>query len=296
MFEYNVKINKVSGRLNESVLPKKNLVVKSKSKLAKKNVLKEAAKYLIENYGLELIDALIVEKAPRLNSSDAYEREAAMNAQSNHRLTRPNVNLKVIRDRVTKELARYAYSKFNEERRQLWYHLPDGVIIRMDGEVELVGPSLGGYSDAENASHSIWKDQSYDADSKASENVYSYYFDSDEDFKNLLWFKKNLDDEISDDSYYYDAEDEKMIQGLSYDAWRINYGEELESMENVTWKIAKFDDIEKAKSQLNYNASHKLLDELKYNVTNVIKDYIKQSSNSSKVNSSIGMKKMERKI
>ena len=67
MFEYNVKIKKVSGRLIESVLPQKNLVVKSKSKLAKRNVLKEAAKYLIENYGLELGDAEVkkpVRKAP----------------------------------------------------------------------------------------------------------------------------------------------------------------------------------------------------------------------------------------
>lgn len=296
MYNYSVKIRKVSGRLNESVLPQKNLVVKSKSKLAKRNVLKKAAKYLFENYGLDLIDAVIVENAPRLNSSDGYEREAAMNAQSNHRLTRPNVSLKVIRDRVTKELARYAYSKFNEERRELWYHLPDGVIIRMDGEVELIGSSSGGYSDAENASHSIWKDQSYDADLKASENVYSYYFDSDEDFKSLLWFKNDLDEEISNVDYDYDDEDEEMTQGWSNDAMRIDYEEELESMENVTWKIAKFDDIEKAKSQLNYNASHNVLDELKQNVTNVIKDYIKQSSNSSKVNSSMGMKKMERKI
>lgn len=52
MFEYNVKIKKVSGRLNESVLPQKNLVVKSKSELSMRNVLKEAAKYLLENYGL----------------------------------------------------------------------------------------------------------------------------------------------------------------------------------------------------------------------------------------------------
>lgn len=67
MFEYNVKIKKVSGRLNESVLPQKNLVVKSKSELSLRNVLKEAAKYLLENYGLELGDAEVkkpVRKAP----------------------------------------------------------------------------------------------------------------------------------------------------------------------------------------------------------------------------------------
>ena len=65
MFEYNVKIKKVSGRLNESVLPQKNLVVKSKTELSMRNVLKEAAKYLLENYGLELGDAEVSSKPVR---------------------------------------------------------------------------------------------------------------------------------------------------------------------------------------------------------------------------------------
>lgn len=65
MFEYNVKIKKVSGRLNESVLPQKNLVVKSKSELSMRNVLKEAAKYLLENYGLEMRDAEVTSKPVR---------------------------------------------------------------------------------------------------------------------------------------------------------------------------------------------------------------------------------------
>ncbi len=65
MFEYNVKIKKVSGRLNESVLPQKNLVVKSKSELSMRNVLKEAAKYLLENYGLQMRDAEVTSKPVR---------------------------------------------------------------------------------------------------------------------------------------------------------------------------------------------------------------------------------------
>ena len=67
MFEYNVKIKKVSGRLNESVLPKKNLVVKSKSELSMRNILQKAAKYLLENYGLELSDADITEVSSDTN-------------------------------------------------------------------------------------------------------------------------------------------------------------------------------------------------------------------------------------
>ena len=61
MFKYSVKIRKVSGRLNESVLPNKNLVIKSKVEKTQREVLRQAAKYLLENYGLELGDADISE-------------------------------------------------------------------------------------------------------------------------------------------------------------------------------------------------------------------------------------------
>lgn len=49
--------------LKESVLPKKNLVIKSKVERTTRGILKEAAKYLLENYGLELRDAGIEEVA-----------------------------------------------------------------------------------------------------------------------------------------------------------------------------------------------------------------------------------------
>lgn len=57
MYKYNVKIKKVSGRLNESVLPNKNLTVKSNTELNEEAVFNRAAKYLMENYGLELESA-----------------------------------------------------------------------------------------------------------------------------------------------------------------------------------------------------------------------------------------------
>lgn len=57
MFKYSVSIKKVSGRLNESVLPNKNLTVKSKTKLNNEAVFNKALKYLMENYGLELESA-----------------------------------------------------------------------------------------------------------------------------------------------------------------------------------------------------------------------------------------------
>ena len=59
MYKYSVSIKKVSGRLNESVLPNKNLTVKSKTELNEEAVFNEAAKYLMDNYGLELESAEI---------------------------------------------------------------------------------------------------------------------------------------------------------------------------------------------------------------------------------------------
>lgn len=57
MYKYSVQIKKVSGRLNESVIPNKNLTVKSKEELNEEAVFNKAAKYLMENYGLELESA-----------------------------------------------------------------------------------------------------------------------------------------------------------------------------------------------------------------------------------------------
>lgn len=59
MFKYNVKIQKVSGRLNESVLPSKSLVVKSKTEKTNKEVFAEVSKYYKEKYGL-VIESLNV--------------------------------------------------------------------------------------------------------------------------------------------------------------------------------------------------------------------------------------------
>ena len=52
MYNYKVQVKKVSGRLNESVLPSKILVVKSKTEKSDKEVFEEASKYYKEKYGL----------------------------------------------------------------------------------------------------------------------------------------------------------------------------------------------------------------------------------------------------
>lgn len=63
MFKYNVKIQKVSGSLNESAMPSKNLVVKSKTKKTDKEVFAEASKFFKNKYGL------VIESAEITNSS-----------------------------------------------------------------------------------------------------------------------------------------------------------------------------------------------------------------------------------
>ena len=63
MYKYRINIKKVSGRLNESVLPSKNLVVKSKEQKTDEQVFEEASKFYKEKYGLviESADVKIIE-------------------------------------------------------------------------------------------------------------------------------------------------------------------------------------------------------------------------------------------
>ena len=57
MFKYKINVKRVSGRLNESVLPSKSLVVKSKTKKSKSAVLAEASKFFKKKYGLVIESA-----------------------------------------------------------------------------------------------------------------------------------------------------------------------------------------------------------------------------------------------
>lgn len=59
MYKYKISIKKVSGRLNESVLPNKNLVISSKTKKHVNQIFVEASEYLMKKYGLVLESAEI---------------------------------------------------------------------------------------------------------------------------------------------------------------------------------------------------------------------------------------------
>ena len=86
MFKYKVQIKKVSGRLNESVLPSKNLVVKSKTKKSNKQVFAEASKYFKKKYGL-VIESLEVTgfdgEEPSNVTTGNTQGEATFTKQSN---------------------------------------------------------------------------------------------------------------------------------------------------------------------------------------------------------------------
>ena len=57
MYKYSIKIKKVSGKLNESDLIGKTLIVKGNAQLSDKTVFNLGTKYLMENYGLKLENA-----------------------------------------------------------------------------------------------------------------------------------------------------------------------------------------------------------------------------------------------
>lgn len=289
MYTYKISIKRVSGLLKESVLPKKNLVIKSKVERTTRGVLKEAAKYLLENYGLELRDAKVVlENAPRLSSSNQRERQAAMAAQSNHRLTRPNVNLSSIRDAVTRELAS-VYSQFDTERRDLWYDLPDGITITMDGQVRLYGGHERQYRDSyEDATNGTWENQYYKADEKAADNVFSVQYDPDEDFRSLLWYRNKLGEEIS----YMDLGDDEEEEFYDRDANATTFWEEeTENMKNFLEGLTKFSQLKNALSNFPFDASQNLLEELEGHVMYVMEKYIQMNRKDG--HSRFGLWKME---
>ncbi len=86
MYKYNVQILKVSGRLNESVLPSKNLVIKSKSKKTDEQIFAEASKYFKNKYGL-VIESLNVTgfdgEEPSNVTTGNTQGEASFTKQSN---------------------------------------------------------------------------------------------------------------------------------------------------------------------------------------------------------------------
>lgn len=60
MFKYKINVKRVSGRLNESVIPSKNLVVKCKNRKSDRQVFEEASKFFKKKYGLVIESADVI--------------------------------------------------------------------------------------------------------------------------------------------------------------------------------------------------------------------------------------------
>ena len=297
MYKYKISIKRVSGRLNESVLPSKNLALKSKNKKSSRQIFTEAADYLMKKYGIRLESAkIILERAPRINGKWAYEADAAEAAQKNHFIKRhqdpanwgKRGTLERLRDKITKELINSVYFRAGDDIHYL--ELPDGIAITLDGDVNVYGSTSSGMHTREDATGATWSDQSYDADEKAADNVFMHDFD-DEDFNALKDFKRNLNDEISYTDY---DEEEFESDDEIYETMRIHFDDSVESMKSNIDSIEKFKDIDAALKRITSSAEHDVLEELKRNVMYVIKDYIQ--INKAPVNSMMGIKKMEGKI
>lgn len=81
MFKYRIQIKRVSGRLNESAIPNKNLVYKSKRQISEKKVFVEASKYFKEKYGLVIESAEIILEAA---GDEKYISEIAKTLKGQH--------------------------------------------------------------------------------------------------------------------------------------------------------------------------------------------------------------------
>lgn len=297
MYKYRVQIEKISGRLNESILPQKNIIIKSKTNKSNRQIFDETSNYLNSKYGIQLESAkIILERAPRINGKWAYEADAAEAAQKNHFIKRhqdpanwgKKGTLERLRDKITKELINSVYFRAGDDIHYL--ELPDGIAITLDGEVNVYGSTSKGMHTREDATGATWSDQSYDADEKASHNVFTYDFD-DEDFDALKDFNHKLDNEISYSDY--DEEDFESDDEM-YESMRIHFEDSVESMKSNINSIKKFRDIDAALKRIMSSAEHDVLEELKRNVMYVIKDYIQ--INKAPANSMMGIKKMEGKI
>lgn len=72
------------------------------------------------------------------------------------------------------------------------------------------------------------------------------------------------------------------------------YEDEIENLESNLESINSYKDLTERMRYLNYDTSKGLLEEIKTIVDNIMKEYVQMSSNSSKINSKIGLGKMEK--
>ena len=111
MYKYNVKIQKVSGSLNESVLPNKNLVIKSKTEKTDEQVFAEASKYYKEKYGLVIESADLENVSSEEQSANLKKNRTTVLNRIIHKI--PHAEVERDAQRLTHGIMMFANRNYN---------------------------------------------------------------------------------------------------------------------------------------------------------------------------------------
>lgn len=111
MFKYNVKIQKVSGSLNESVLPNKNLVIKSKTEKSNEQLFAEASNYYKEKYGLVIESADLENVSSEEQSANLKKNRTTVLNRIIHKI--PHTEAERDAQRLTRGVMMFANRNYN---------------------------------------------------------------------------------------------------------------------------------------------------------------------------------------
>lgn len=111
MYNYRVQVKKVSGSLNESVLPSKSLVVKSKSEKTHEQVFDEASKYYKEKYGLVIESADLENVSSEEQSANLKKNRTTVLNRIIHKI--PHVEAERDAQRLTRGVMMFANRNYN---------------------------------------------------------------------------------------------------------------------------------------------------------------------------------------
>lgn len=111
MFKYNVKIQKVSGSLNESVLPTKNLVIKSKTEKSNEQLFAEASEYYKNKYGLVIESADLENVSSEEQSANLKKNRTTVLNRIIHKI--PHTEAERDAQRLTRGVMMFANRNYN---------------------------------------------------------------------------------------------------------------------------------------------------------------------------------------
>jgi len=111
MFKYNVKIQKVSGSLNESVLPNKNLVIKSKTAKSNEQLFAEASEYYKNKYGLVIESADLENVSSEEQSANLKKNRTTVLNRIIHKI--PHAEAERDAQRLTRGVMMFANRNYN---------------------------------------------------------------------------------------------------------------------------------------------------------------------------------------